>query len=61
MSSRQVSEDAVLEVLVLAAVEKDVGDSLSPLSTAAAGASNVWNVSIKEEVVETDLLSSQLH
>ena len=46
---------------MLAAAEEDVGDGLSPLSTAAAGASDVRNVSIEEEVVETDLLGPQLH
>ena len=46
---------------MFAAAEEDVGDSLSPLSTATAGASDVQNVSIEEEVVETDLLSPQLH
>ena len=46
---------------MLTAAEEDVSDSLSPLSTAAAGASDVWNVLIKEEVVKTDLLSPQLH
>ena len=46
---------------MLAAAEEDVGDGLSPLSTAAAGASDVGNVSIEEEVVEADFLSPQLH
>ena len=55
MSSGKVGEDALPEVLVLAAAEDDVGDGLSPLSTAAAGASDVWNVSIEEDVVESDL------
>ena len=41
MSSRQVGKDAVLEVFVLAAAEENVGISLSPLSTAAAGASDI--------------------
>ena len=41
MLSRKGSEDAVSEVLVLAAAEKNVDNSLSPLSTAAARASNV--------------------
>jgi hypothetical protein len=38
--SRKVGKDAVLEVLVLARVEEGVGNSLLPLSTAAAGTSN---------------------
>lgn len=46
---------------MLAAAEEDVGDSLSPLSTAAAGASDVRNMAIEEEVVKADFLSPQLH
>ena len=61
MSSGKVGEDALPEVLVLAAAEEDVGDGLSPLSTAAAGACNGGNVSVEEEVVESNLLSPQLH
>lgn len=61
MLSRKVGEDALLEVLVLAAAEDDVGDGLSPLSTAAARASNVQNVLIKEKVVKSNLLSLQLY
>ena len=61
MASRQVGEDAVPEVLVLAAAEEDVSNGLSPLSTAAAGASSIQNVSLEEEVVKTDYLSLQLH
>lgn len=61
MSSGKVGEDALSEVLVLTAAEDDVGNGLSPLSTAAAGAGYVRNVSIEEKVVESDLLSPQLH
>ena len=61
MSSGKVGEDAVPEVLVLAAAEEDVGDSLSPLSTAATGARDGGNVSVEEEVVEANLFSPQLH
>jgi hypothetical protein len=61
VSSRKVGKDAVPEVLVLAAAEEDVGDSLLPLSAAAAGACNSKNVSIEEEVVKTNLLSLQLY
>ena len=61
MSSGKVGEDALPEVLVLAAAEDDVGNGLSPLSTAAAGASDVRNVSTKEKVVESNLLGPQLH
>ena len=61
MWSGKVGEDAVPEVLVLAAAEDDVGNGLSPLSTAAAGAGYVRDVSIKEKVVESDLLGPQLH
>ena len=46
MSSRKVGEDAVPEVLVLAAAEDDVANGLSPLSTAAAGAGYVRDVLI---------------
>jgi len=46
---------------MFAAVEEDVSDSLTSLSTAAAGASNSRDVSIEEKVVESDLLGSQLH
>ena len=49
MSSGKVGEDALPEVLVLAAAEDDVGNGLSPLSTAVAGASDVRNVSIKRK------------
>ena len=59
--SRKVSEDAVLEVLVLATAEEDVGNSLLPLSIAAAGAYNSRNVLVKEEVIKSNLLSLQLH
>ena len=51
MSSGEVAEYVVLEVLVLAAVEEDVGNSLPPLSTRTAGASNGRDSSIEEEVV----------
>ena len=61
MSSGKVGEDALSEVLVLAAAEDNVGNGLSPLSTAAAGTSYVRNVSIEEKVVESDLLSPQLY
>jgi hypothetical protein len=61
VSSRKVGEDALPEVLVLAAAEDDVGNSLSPLSTAAAGASDVRNVSIEEKVVGSNPLGPQLH
>jgi hypothetical protein len=59
--SRKVGEDVVPEVLVLAAAEDDVGNGLSPLSTAATGAGYVWDVLIKEEVVKSNLLSLQLY
>jgi hypothetical protein len=49
VSSGKVGEDALPEVLVLAAAEDDVGNGLSPLSTAVAGASDVRNVSIKRK------------
>jgi hypothetical protein len=61
VSSGKVGEDAVPEVLVLAAAEDDVCNGLSPLSTAASGTGYVWNVSIEEKVVESDLLSPQLY
>jgi hypothetical protein len=61
VSSGKVGEDALPKVLVLAAAEDDVGNGLSPLSTATAGASDVWNVLTKEKVVESDLLSPQLY
>jgi hypothetical protein len=61
VSSGKVGEDALSEVLILAAAEDDVGNGLSPLSTAAAGAGYVRNVSIEEKVVESDLLGLQLH
>jgi hypothetical protein len=41
VSSRKVSEDVVPEVLVLTAAEDNVGNGLSPLSTAATGAGYV--------------------
>ena len=46
---------------MFAAVEEDVSDSLTSLSTAAAGASNSRDVSIEEKVVESDLLGPQLY
>jgi hypothetical protein len=39
--SRKVSKDVVLEVLILTAVEDNVGNSLSPLSIAVTRASYV--------------------
>jgi hypothetical protein len=61
VSSGKVGEDALPEILVLAATEDNVGNGLSPLSTAAAGASYVRNVSTEAKVVESDLLGPQLH
>ena len=61
VSSRKVSKDTVLEVLVLTAAEDNVYDSLSPLSTATARARYIQDVLIKEEVVKSNLLSLQLH
>jgi hypothetical protein len=61
VSSGKVSEGALPEVLVLVAAEDDVGNGLSPLSTAAAGAIDARNVSIEEKVVESNLLGPQLH
>jgi hypothetical protein len=61
VSSGKVGEDAVPEVLVLAAAEDDVGDGLSPLPTAEARVSDAWNVLIEEKVVESDLFGPQLH
>ena len=60
MSSGKVGEDAVPEVLVLAAAEENVDDGLSPLSAAAAGACDGGNVSVEEEVIESNLLGPQL-
>jgi hypothetical protein len=59
--SREVAEDAVLEIPMLAAVEEDVGNSLLSRPAVAAGADNIWHSLGKEEVVEPDLLSLQLH
>jgi hypothetical protein len=55
--SRKVSEDAVLEVLILTAAEENVDNSLLPLSAAVAGAYNSRNVLVKEEVIKSNLLS----
>ena len=57
MLSRKVSKDTVLEVLILTTVEENVDNSLSPLSTAVAGACNGGNVLVKEEVIKSNLLS----
>ena len=38
-----------------------MGNGLSPLSTAACGTGYVCNVSVEENVVESDLLSPQLY
>jgi hypothetical protein len=51
VSSGKIGEDAVPEVLVLAAAEENVGDNLSPLSAAATGTCDGRNVSVEEEVV----------
>ena len=61
MSSGKVGEDAVPEVLVLAAAEENVDDGLSPLSAASAGTCDGGNVSVKEKVIESNLLGPQLH
>lgn len=61
MSSREGAEDPVPEVLVRSAAEEDVSDGLPSLSTLAAGAGDVWHSSAEEEVVQSNLLGSQLH
>ena len=61
MSSGKNGKDAVPEVLVLTAAEDNVDDGLSPLSTAAAGASDVRNVLIEEKAIKSDLFGPQLH
>jgi hypothetical protein len=38
-----------------------VGDSLPPLSAATSRAGNSWDSSVEDEIVESNLLSSQLH
>jgi hypothetical protein len=59
--SRKVSKDAVLEVLVLAAAEKDIVDGLSPLPALAARSGDLWHSLGEKEVVQSDLLVAQLH
>jgi hypothetical protein len=59
--SREVTEDAVLEIPALAAVEEDVRNSLLSRPAVAAGAGDIWHSSGEEEVVEPNLLGLQLH
>lgn len=60
MSSREVFEYLVVEVLVDPASEQDVSGSLSSLSTLASCADNLWHSSVEEEVVQSDLFCSHL-
>lgn len=61
MSSTEVAEYLVPEVLERPAVEQDVGDSLSSLPALAAGASNPWNSLGEEKVAQAYFLTAQLH
>jgi hypothetical protein len=61
VSSLEVGEYLVPEVLEHPAVEQDVGDSLSSLPALAAGVSNAWHSLGEEKVAQAYLLGTQLH
>ena len=61
MSSTEVVEYLVPEVLEPPAVEQDMGDSLSSLSALAAGAGNTWHSLGEEKVAQAYLLGAQLY
>ena len=60
MSSREVAEYLVAEVLVGPASEQEMSGSLSSLSALASCANDLWHSSVEEEVVQSNLFCSYL-
>lgn len=58
---RGVAEHPVPEVLALPAAKDDMSGGVSSLCAVATRVSDAWHPSAIEEVVQPDLLGSQLH